>query len=225
LSTNDTMVNNVIIGPEFSSSDHRIITFNIKISEDKENISKEKVPDYQKADFNKLRTLLASANWNVIHTAGDINESWRIFTEILNQAVQSCVPLRNRRSNKITKPKWWNNQIKNSLLTKKRAYQKYSLTKDQNDKLEYERIRRETKKLIRESKKNLEIYIANSSKTNPKEFYGYVRKKKVLTNNIGPLAMKNGQHTDNENEMALTTIFPQYLHKKIAPHNSQPPPL
>jgi len=162
LSTNDTMVNNVIIGPEFSSSDHRIITFNIKITADKENTSKEKVPDYRMADFNKLRTLLASANWNVIHTADDINESWRIFTEILNQAVKSCVPLRNRRSMKNAKPKWWNNQIKNSLSAKKkRAYHKYSLTQDQNDKLEYERIRRKTKKLIRESKKNLEIYIAN----------------------------------------------------------------
>ncbi len=76
------------------------------------------------------------------------------------------------------KPKWWN-----------------------NDKTEFERIRRETKKLIRKSKRNLEICISNSSKANPRSFYNYVREKKILSNNIGPLSMENGQHTDNTNEI------------------------
>lgn len=51
---------------------------------------------------------------------------------------------------------------------------------DQNDKVDFERICQETKKLVRESKRNLEIRIVNSTKTNPKEFYDYMRKKKIL---------------------------------------------
>ena len=202
LSTNDTLVDNVNIGPEFSTSDHRIITFDVKITADNINSSSEKVLDYRRADFNKLRTLLANANWNEIPTANDINESWKYFTDILNQAVKSCVPLRNRRPEVNSKPKWWNNQIKNSLLSRNRAYRKYSQSQSQQDKSEYERTRRETKKLIRQSKRNLEVHIATSSKTNPKEFYDYVRRKKVLTNSLGPLYRENGQHTDDENEIA-----------------------
>ena len=158
------------VGPEFSTSDHRIVTFDIKITADEVNNSSEKVPDYRLADFEKLRTLLANPNWNEVLAASDINKSWENFTEILNQAVKSCVPLRNRRAIKNIKPKWWNNQIQNSLSAKTRAYRKYSQTRDENDKIEFERIRRETKKLIRNSKRNLEIYIANSSKSNPKNF-------------------------------------------------------
>ena len=65
-----------------------------------------------------------------------------------------------------------------------------------------DRIRRETKKLIKRSKKNLEEYIAETSKSNPKEFFSYVNNKKSLTCGIGPLANDNGNHTNDENEMA-----------------------
>ena len=51
-------------------------------------------------------------------------------------------------------------------------------TQDQADKLELDRIRRETKRVIKRSKKNLEEYIADASKLNPKEFYQYVKNKK-----------------------------------------------
>ncbi len=47
-----------------------------------------------------------------------------------------------------------------------------------------------------------EIYIANSSKTNPEEFYDYMEKKKILTSNTDLLATVNGQNIVNENEMA-----------------------
>ena len=222
-STSDTLVSNVSVGPEFSTSDHRIVTFDIKITADEVNTSSEKVPDYSSADFDKLRTLLANPNWNEVLAASDINKSWENFTEILNQAVKSCVPLRNRRATKNIKPKWWNNQIQNSLSAKARAYRKYSQTRDENDKIEFERIRRETKKLIRNSKRNLEIYIANSSKSNPKEFYNYVRKKKVLSSNIGPLAMESGQHTENNSEMAniLNDYFASVF--TVEDSSTQPP--
>lgn len=58
--------------------------------------------------------------------------------------------------------------------------------------------RSETKKL-RESKRNLEIYFANSSKTNTKEFYDYVRKRKILSKSISSPATGNGQHSDDKN--------------------------
>ncbi len=44
---------------------------------------------------------------------------------------------------------------------------------------QFEKIRSETKKLVRE-KKNLAIYSAEPNKTNPKGFYDYLRKK-ILT--------------------------------------------
>ena len=54
------------------------------------------------------------------------------------------------------------------------------------------------------SKKSVELNIANKIKSNPKEFYGYVRRKKVITSNIGPLPLDNGEHVNNEVDMAET---------------------
>ncbi len=55
---------------------------------------------------------------------------------------------------------------------------KYQLTQYESDKSEYERLQSATKKLIKQSKKNLEVHIGREVKLNPKEFYSYVRQKK-----------------------------------------------
>ena len=202
LTTTENLVSEVKVGPVFSSSDHRLITFNIKVKENKVNASKEKVPDYQKANFTRLRSILHNFDWSELSKETDIDKMWKAFTTKLNNAVELCVPSRNRRPLTKNKPKWWNNEIKSILTLKKCAFNKYKATKVQADKLELDRIRRESKRLIKRSKKNLEEYIAESSKSNPKEFYKYVNDKKNLTCSIGPLAKECGNHTNDESEMA-----------------------
>lgn len=137
-----------------------MITFS---NQDNKSIIKEskvKVPDYQRANYRKLRNILAQSDWSELSGNISINEAWSIFTSNLNKAVDASVPLRNRRSIVNSKPKWWNTEIKNSLLAKKRAFQKYKLTQINSDKLEHDRLRRNTKALIKKSKKNLELHIA-----------------------------------------------------------------
>ena len=163
-------------------------------------VSKEKVPDFRRANFTRLRSILNNSDWSKISSESDIDKAWEAFTTELNSAVTLCVPCRDRRP-PTNKPKWWNNEISKSLSLKKRAYKKYVSTHSQDDKLELDRIRRETKKLIKASKKNLEEYIAEASKSNPKEFYSYVNKKKTLACSIGPL-IKENKLTNDENEMA-----------------------
>ncbi len=71
--------------------------------------------------------------------------------------------------------------------------------------------------MITQSKRNLEELIANSSKSNPKEFYSYVRNKKVLGSTVGPLATKDGNIGNEDTEMAniLNDFFLlQYLPMK-----------
>ena len=199
--TTENLISEVNIGPVFSGSDHRLITFRMKIEASKMKASKEKVPDFRRANFNRLRTILNNSNWNKVSRESDIDKAWEAFTTELNNAVTLCVPYRNRRL-PTNKPKWWNNEISKIISLKKRAYKKYSSTRSPDDKLELDRLSRETKKLIKRSKKNLEEYIAEASKSNPKEFYSYVNKKKTLACSIGPLNNEENNSTSNENEMA-----------------------
>ena len=64
LTTNENLVNSVYVGAEFSTSDHRIISFNINVEKQMENVSEEKVPDYRKANFSRLRTIQISTGTN-----------------------------------------------------------------------------------------------------------------------------------------------------------------
>uniref|UniRef100_A0A0P4VVU6 Reverse transcriptase domain-containing protein n=1 Tax=Scylla olivacea TaxID=85551 RepID=A0A0P4VVU6_SCYOL len=204
LTTGEESVKDLKIGPELSSSDHRSLLFTINFDKAKVSESKEKVPDYRRANFERLRMQLASIDWNDLLETPDINNAWEVFAKKLNETAFLCVPQRNRRKVKNTKPKWWNNEIRCCLLAKKNAYHKYILTQNNDDKLEHDRLRRKTKKLIKCSKKSVEAQIANSCKTNPKEFYSYVKTKRVLTSTIGPLITQNGKQIESETDMANT---------------------
>ena len=200
--TDDNLINNVEVGEEFSSSDHRIVTFELKFNSDNENSSFEKIPDYKKANFHKLKHTIENIDWSNISSSTDINDAWKVFTSLYNTAVNSCIPMKNRRPIRNSKPKWWNNEIKLCLTAKKIAHQKFKLTASQNDKTDYENQRRKSKKLIKQSKRSLESRIAINSKTNPKEFYGYIRKKKTIAPTIGPLKNEKGESTRDETKMA-----------------------
>ena len=63
LSTNDNQINNVDIGPEFSASDYKSVFFTIECNPGVHNNSYEKVPDFRRADFDKLRTVLENTDW------------------------------------------------------------------------------------------------------------------------------------------------------------------
>ena len=202
LSTDDNQISNVDIGPEFSTSDHRTVSFDIDYNITQQNNNYEKVPDFQRADFEKLRRILENTDWSEISRIQDVEEAWNMFIDILTRAISECVPMRDRRPASNPKPKWWNFDIRNILLAKKRAYRQYKSTQSESDKSEYKRIRREAKRLIKISKKLHELYIASNCRENPKEFYCYIREKKVLNSTIGPLVSSEGETTTDEREMA-----------------------
>ncbi len=119
LFTCEDLVTDLKVRLEFSTSDHHLITFKVKMRNNVFNRSNEKVPDFRRADFVKLRNLLANSDCSNMFTARHITKSWEIFQVIFNGAVNQCVPFRNRRKQVNTKPKWWNNEISRNLSIKK----------------------------------------------------------------------------------------------------------
>lgn len=82
----ESLVHGLNVSSEFSSSDHRMISFKIKNKEDM-NINEERTHAYRPADFDTPRYLLAIADWSVTSGASDINKTWEIFTGILDRSV------------------------------------------------------------------------------------------------------------------------------------------
>ena len=93
------------------------------------------MPDFQLADFDKLRTILENTDWSEIYGIQDVEQAWNMFIDILRNAIAECVPMCDRRPANNSKSKWWNIDIRNILLAKKRAYRRYKSTHSQADKL------------------------------------------------------------------------------------------
>ena len=118
--------------------------------------------------------------------------------------------MRNRRLTHNTKPKWWNKQIAECLRAKKEAHNRLKLNNNNDNYARFTELRRKVKRLIKQSKKHTEVHVANQSKTNPKEFYSFIRKKKVINSSIGPIINENGDFINDEEQISsiLNTFFP-----------------
>ena len=209
LATKENLIENLNVGEEFSNSDHRGITFNINFTADETNINIEKIPDYRRANFRKLRSLLNQIDWSYIHTTTDINAQWKFFTDKYLKIVKECVPMRKRRPIQNFKPYWWNSKIAECMRAKREAHSKYKYTNNNIEHTRFVEMRRKVKKLIKQSKRSTEMHIASQSKSNPKEFYSYIRQKRVNTSSIGPILDVNGDVTSNDEEIAtiLNSFF------------------
>ncbi len=62
-STAEDLVTDLKVGLEFSTSDHRLITFKVEMKNKVLNRSNENVPDFRRADCVKLRNLLGNSDW------------------------------------------------------------------------------------------------------------------------------------------------------------------
>ena len=74
LAASEDLVDNLKVGDVISNSDHRIITFSMKFNCCKHNSSNELVPNYEKANFHKFKSILKDTDWRNMNSA-DTKES------------------------------------------------------------------------------------------------------------------------------------------------------
>ena len=104
-STNDNQINDIDIEPEFIASDHRSVLFTIDCNTGVHNNSYEKVPDFRRADFDKLRTILENTDWPEIYGTQDVEQAWNMFIDMLINAIAECTPMHDRQPANNNKPK------------------------------------------------------------------------------------------------------------------------
>ena len=68
------------------------------------------------------------------------------------------------------------------------------------DKLEYVRQRNETGEIIRNGKRNYESQIMRSVKTEPKQFFSYVKNKQEVNVRMSNLKKDDGSVTEDDND-------------------------
>ena len=81
------------------------------------------VPDWRKADLEKLKETLSNIDWEDKFKEKTGVESWTIFRDILKDETEQCVPKMKRIIN--TKPVWMKKNVLRLIRKKKRLWRWY----------------------------------------------------------------------------------------------------
>ena len=177
----ENLLSNMEILQPLGKSDHSIIKFSIPISsEQTKPIIKVQ---YEKGDYTKFKEDLSKINWadELNKHPEDVNEQWTFFKTNFSKIEIKYVPrktvyINGKLSKKLSSPLDRKTLLKIKKKNKIWSKMRKNLATEE-EKLQYNRIRNQIRKLTRKLKKMKENIIAKNAKTNPKAFWQYSQSK------------------------------------------------
>ena len=227
LTNKDNLVRNLAVGEALGGSDHQIIRFNLEYEVVYRKENKTKIPNFNRGDYDKLRNLLNSINWDEEFRNKNAYEMWDIFKSKLEQIQEQGIRERFIRK-KNRKPLWWDKEIGKRITEKKQGFHTLKQQSNQPNLVNFREIRNNVKKEIRKSKRLSEINLARNSKKNQKKFFSYYKiNNKVNQDRVGPLKIKGElKETDQEIVEGLNeyfgSVFTRENLKNFSCQNSEP---
>jgi ribonucleases P/MRP protein subunit RPP40 len=195
------IVNQIDVVDTFCNSDHNIITFNVKFSN---NVEAERrgTYDYNKADFEGMRSELSHLNWSGLWK-GRTKDDWETFSSKLLTLQHKHVPYK-KRSVKRKKAIWINHKAIKAVVHKRKMYTKYRNV----DHPAYIKASRAAKKSLRNARQSFETKLAQKVKEDTKSFYSYVRSKTKSKVRVGPLVEAG---TVSSSDIEMSEAFNEYF--------------
>ena len=195
----EIMVTGVTMEGRVGKSDHDIVVFNLCVTKPKDP-GHRLLPNYRKAEFEKMREALRKTDWKEAMNGKSVNENWIAWKERIKNLMSEYIPMKRRRN--FDEPQWMDSEVKKSIRKKKEAWKKMKQSNRATDKEEYKKCVKEVKKKIRNKKNALERRVMMGRKSNPKSFYAYINSAKKTRNKIGPLKNEDGVAVTDPRELA-----------------------
>ena len=195
----ENMIKNIDYLAPLGKSDHSIIKFEIPCKVEKP-VPKIKVV-YEQGDYAGLKQALDKVDWKqeLGKHSGDVNKQWEFFKNKFATEEKRFVPRKKVFINGTLNSKLSTPLDKKSLRVAKKKNHKWSRIRknlaDDEEKLQYNRIRNQIRSLTRKSTKILEKNITQNVKKNPKGFWKYSQQKLKTRSNI-PDLIKPGTEQD-----------------------------
>ena len=184
---------------QLGTSHHSIIQVEI-ITPTSDNSTDELVPDYNNADFGRMRELLTGVDWESRFRGFNAEESWKKFKDKVSSSVDACIPKKKRRNG--SKPLWMQRNVMRVIRKKRRLWKHYCDSREYQSYLAYKRVQNEAKKLVTKAKKEFEKKLAADAKKNPKAFYSYISNRSKVQSKVGPLKDPDGNVQTDDSAQA-----------------------
>ena len=68
---------------------------------------------------------MKDVDWKRCFEGKDAHGMWDQFKEVLMSGQNNFMPFRHLRNEKKSKPRWYGNEVRNSIREKKKAFKKY----------------------------------------------------------------------------------------------------
>lgn len=210
MTNEENMVDNIMYNEPIGKSDHSCLNWVFKCYA-QERMTKVVKYSFDRADFDEMRVDLGSNDWDGILQSKSVNEQWKTISEKITKAMNTYVPHRSftNNENRRRQPPWMNNRVMAKIKRKHSTFERYKLTKEGKEYVEYVKSRNSAKTEIRKAVKEYEQEIAKIAKKNPKAFYRHVNNKLKTRPGIGDLQMDDGSEVVDAQLKA--NVFNQYF--------------
>ena len=188
LTTSENMMLGARDEGKLGNSDHSIIR--IEIQMEVSNKTEQKILNFAKADFEKMRENLSKVNWSRYLSNEKTEDNWLGFKKVLEAEVKN-IPLKRRRNK--DKPVWMNDNLLRLVRQKRCLWKRYKESKHQGDFNKYKELEKKVVKSIRRAKHGFEKKLAQNAKKDPKAFYSYLKSKKSNRETVGPILSDSGE--------------------------------
>ena len=179
-------------------SDHNTVQFKISASiMTRDNLLL--VPDFNRANFDKLRKDLTQIEWKKELTALDACEAWDIFRQRLDEVQKRHIPFRHKRRSKKDRPSWLTPEVRQAIISKKEAFKTMKTSPVESNIKIYQKHRNEVKRAVRAAKRAKELDLARNCKGDTKKFFSFY-KMSSASKAVGPIKM-NDLVFDKDSEM------------------------
>ena len=126
---------------------------------------------------------------------------WKAFKDCIDEQQKLFIPVwQKNKSGKVVHP-WITREIRDSIKAKDDAY-KVAIKSSIPGDWEKFRDQQRTKGLIRKGKIDYKRKLAGNIKTDCKSFYRYMKRKRLVKTNVGPLQSETGELIMGNKDMA-----------------------
>lgn len=192
LVTDSNIINNTEI--EEGYSDHKAIVFEFYWEPPQVDAELIEFKNFNKIDTDASKAFLTNIDWNNTLNILDCKKASSLLNKYITDTQNSTVPTIKGVSNHISKPKWLNNQeVKDAIWQKHKAYRKLKRCGRPVDLQLFREKRKMAESVVRNSRMQYEDELTEHMTDNPKFFFRYCNKSKIVKDTVTRLKNKSGE--------------------------------
>ena len=137
---------------------------------------------YRKCDLVQFAYEWENVDWSSTFENCSIEEMWSTFSDKFQDCVEKYVPKNKPKKGCKPKPLWMTSEILLHIKRRRHAWNKYLATRRREEFESYKQVRNVANEYVKNTKREYERSISRKVKTEPKQFWRYVKSKtKSLT--------------------------------------------